>query len=91
MLLDHPIRLSQAIASLLESDPIAVAQVKETIAAERLIELFGISRDDLPKYGRDERTFSEFLIDSDFNAEDALQYVINHYTKSEILEALGRE
>lgn len=91
MPLDHPVRLSQSIAALLESDPVAVAQVKETIAAERLIELFGLSRDDLPRGALDPRSFSEMLHESDFSPEDALEFVVNHYTKSEVLEAFGRE
>lgn len=77
------------MARLLESDVIAAAQIKEHISAERLIELFGLTRDDLPQGADDPRSFSEMLNESDFSSEDALQHVVSHFKKSEVLAALG--
>ena len=42
MKLDHPMTLANAIARLLESDPIAAAQVKEHIKPGRLREILEV-------------------------------------------------
>ncbi len=81
--------LAREMSKLLESDSVAAAQIKEHISAERLIELFGLTRDDLPKGADDPRSFSEMLNESDFTNEDALQHVVGRFKKSEILAALG--
>jgi len=39
---EHPIRLAQQIAQLLDSDPIAAGQAKEHLSPERLRELFDL-------------------------------------------------
>lgn len=70
--MDHPISLSQEIAKLLESDPIAASQVKEHLPQDRLIELLGID----PHEGSQ-------MIDQD----EALAYVVKTYTQSQILRA----
>lgn len=47
MKLQHPQSVAQQVAALLESDPIAAAQVKEHLKPQRLLELLDLPVEDI--------------------------------------------
>lgn len=47
MKLQHPQSIAQQVADLLESDPIAAAQVKEHLKPQRILELLALDAEDL--------------------------------------------
>jgi hypothetical protein len=74
--------LAQELARLLERDPIATGQIKEHLAAERLFELLGVEQE-IRNIVEDERELS------DFDKDEILEYVVNKFTKAEILAAIS--
>lgn len=62
--MDHPIEMARQLGQLLEKDPIATAQIKETIKPERLYELLQLEaplgdEDDLATLKRVIENFSD--------------------------------
>ena len=83
MKLEHPYPLAQEISRLLESDPIAAAQVKEHIAPERLFELLGIEAPE------PEVEVVEHLVDMD--NEELMAEAMLRFTLAEVIAAYRKE
>ncbi len=70
MKLDHPMTLAAEIARLIESDPVAAAQVKEYLSEDRLREILGLS--DIPTL-------------LDVPEEDLEVFITDNYTRAHVL------
>lgn len=87
MKIDNPISLACEIAVLLNSDPVAAAQIKEHLKPRRLVELLDlhvIFEEDLMP---DEEAPKESATEE---SERALITVLSHYSKAEVLAAFRR-
>lgn len=101
-LIDHPMHLAAELAKLLESDPVAVSQIKDHLSSERLIELLEIKppmtstvEEAVERCEKSEEDFEDEFRGSATDRfeedEDAfLELVVKRFTKTEILAAIGR-
>lgn len=82
---NHPMAIAAEVARLLDSDPVMAEQVKQHISEGRLCALLGISPE-VPKFG----SFEEMLETLEIPDRDALEYVLEKFSKAEILRALDK-
>lgn len=80
--------LAKSIAKLIQSDPIATAQVKEHVSRDRILELFDIDTEEPALEAEDTIEGIQYAIDG-VSDENLVAYLKTRFKKSELLELVA--
>lgn len=80
--------LAKSIAKLIQSDPIATAQVKEHVSRDRILELFDIDTEEPPLAAEDTVDGIDAAL-REVCDENLFAYLKTRFKKSELLELVA--